>query len=909
MNCLTIEFRFGSIETPSYLGKMHLVIKSNRGQLSIFMGITLILVMGLLGFIINVGLFVKAKINLQNATDAAAFAGAATQARQLTNIAYMNWELHNTYKEWMFKYYVLGQLGQLPSNLSDTNLGGTGTVKFTIPSPPISGITDFDKYNIPSICIHNNTSHNICQLYAVPGIPRFPSLGVPGIADIHEAFVNTLAEQKGLDCVNRSKLNYLTALTWAYGSGLEDMPEAPLIATRRPGAWVQALEIAMRIRNLEMIVNRPPIVSGIDVAMLGQLESQSPSIGLNERPVKAFTSAYRNLGGGAYKDAKNGGEELSSHFKLYELAPTAFNAQANSVSASLIKGTFAYPDGTPATQKHYLDLQIMPVNLATMFSTFVVESNYNAAVGVNSESTCGVSKTALPVPGYIMGFQKNPQVLTYYAVKAESQFVGLFFPIVDHPGYKLSAYAAAKPFGGRIGPRLFNFVDNQTLAARSDDNRSAPFVSGLHLEAAATTGFKPGMPIPPSQNFWTNSVSSTLLGGVPGTNAHIYFGIPNLIYDFDSSSDLSAQQSGSQHPVQIIDPLISASGTTQEKVGLYLRPQMKALKQSILGFGTAGSTMTGDDVMKAIVRSRRPTRYDAINYLIPDFRTLDGANSNNAPPAVVRNTATPGGAGHFYPLFAPLFGPGLMWSNGTDALDSISTYIHSNSSAVDAYLKALLDVANGIYNMGATVATKSDTHSAAQSVHANAGNASGDFYPPPLTAGAAATDPACLSHGDMASKFYHFFSKAYTACGIKPLETIMVDYLNANATGNYFMGIYYDEPSSPLLRPAKDLMTAYYPGPRQGVENTDLAVANHPLKLSSGSDTSYSARRNYYSTKFFHMSKVIDTLTGDTYVRQPALHEENWPTAPAQIGDTKILNLLQDNDAQGIASKDYFHDF
>ena len=36
-------------------------------------------------FVINVGLFVKAKINLQNATDASAFEGAAVQARQMTD--------------------------------------------------------------------------------------------------------------------------------------------------------------------------------------------------------------------------------------------------------------------------------------------------------------------------------------------------------------------------------------------------------------------------------------------------------------------------------------------------------------------------------------------------------------------------------------------------------------------------------------------------------------------------------------------------------------------------------------------------------------------------------------------------------------------------------------------------------
>src|SRR5262245_2107007 len=93
--------------------------KFHTGQMSIFLGITLIIALTVLGFVINVGLFVKAKINLQNAVDAAAWAGAAVQARQLTNIAYLNWEIRNTYKEWMFKYYVLGQLSLMKTNVNN----------------------------------------------------------------------------------------------------------------------------------------------------------------------------------------------------------------------------------------------------------------------------------------------------------------------------------------------------------------------------------------------------------------------------------------------------------------------------------------------------------------------------------------------------------------------------------------------------------------------------------------------------------------------------------------------------------------------------------------------------------------------------------------------------------------------
>ena len=96
------------------------IIKSNKqdspklfldqkGQVSIFLAVITTIVITLVAFVINVGLFVKAKINLQNAVDAGAWSGAAAQARRLSGIAYLNWEMRNTYKEWMFKYYVLGQ--------------------------------------------------------------------------------------------------------------------------------------------------------------------------------------------------------------------------------------------------------------------------------------------------------------------------------------------------------------------------------------------------------------------------------------------------------------------------------------------------------------------------------------------------------------------------------------------------------------------------------------------------------------------------------------------------------------------------------------------------------------------------------------------------------------------------------
>jgi hypothetical protein len=892
------------------------VIKGNRGQLSIFMGITLILVMSMLAFIINVGLFVKAKINLQNSVDSAAYAGAAVQARQLTNIAYANWELRNTYKEWMFKYYVIGQLGQLPYNLKDTCIAGKNKVDFRLPTPPIAGFTPYDKYNIPSICIHNNSKTNICPMFALPGIPRFPAVGVAGISEIHEAFVNKLVQEKGKDCSRRSTLNFLTALNWAYGSGLGDIPDSPLVVTNRPGAWPEALELSMRIRNLEMIVNRPAIQE-INLNTVRDLQTQATELGYNERPLKAFWSAFRNLGGGLYKDCFDGAvagincesnkEELSLNFKLTEIAPNPFQAQPNTVSSFLIPTGASYPSGGNVTDKQYLDLQLMPVNLATMFSTFVDTANNNVSLGgVVSEATCGVSKTALPVPGYILGFNKNPEVMTYYAVKGESKFIGLFFPTngSGSSGITLSAYGAAKPFGGRIGPKLFKYNNEQTVQARTDVNtRSSSYVSGLEI-SALDEEFKPGMPIPPGRNFWINSINTTV-GGVPGTNNEVFYGIPNMIYDFDDENDLFAQRSSSGTTVQVIgsspsminfggDPLSSCPNPAigGPGLGLYHSPQMRALKRSI-GSPVAGSTLSGDEVLRSIVRARRATKYDAINYLIPDFREV--TEKNNAIP-LLQKIGDVAGVGFKYRLFAPLVGPNLLYKTNSAVETVVNQYMGSNSKAIDVFLQALLAVANSIYN---TPSTGANT-----------------FQDVP------ASDPACAH--DMASRFHHFFKGNGPGCGLIPLKNMMVDFI-ANHTVNengvdrslYYISTYYTEPgASPKLEldPEK-VMSAYFPGVRLGVSPDDKAIAEHPLKVQKF--TSYSTKRNFYSTKFFQMAKVVDgpnmqnssTDGRKDYQKEPILREGQSKASDDLIKENvQLKNYLKSDASTGI-NNSYYLDF
>src|SRR5271170_1985653 len=85
---------------------------SDSGQASIMIGMIVLTFMLFFAFVVNTGMLVNAKINLQNAADLAAYAGAATQARQLTTISYLNYEMRRQYKKFLFRYYVMGNMAE-----------------------------------------------------------------------------------------------------------------------------------------------------------------------------------------------------------------------------------------------------------------------------------------------------------------------------------------------------------------------------------------------------------------------------------------------------------------------------------------------------------------------------------------------------------------------------------------------------------------------------------------------------------------------------------------------------------------------------------------------------------------------------------------------------------------------------
>jgi hypothetical protein len=845
--------------------KVRKLILNCKGQMSIFFATTVLALITFIAFIVNIGVFVKSKINLQNAVDAAAWSGAAVQARQLTNIAYMNWEMRNTYKEWMFKYYVLGNL-----SLDVIASGPGASSDFRMPT--VDTTLGQDSYNFPSVCINfaDTGGPDICQSYAVPGIPVFGAENLPGVDETTTAFVNTITAEKNKDCGDRTTINFLTTNLWAYNvrddSGTNIADDAPEVAAHRQGAFPQAFEMALRIRNLEKLVNKPPFSTGVCAdasnaagncgnGILDIISSGANAIA-NERIVKSFYAGYRNLGSDADKDMKNS-------FTLTELPPSqVYYDQEFSLSNLLI------PGGTSNRTKYYLDLKLMTMNYATFFTSFSPSAGAQVSTSVGNVDTdgqCDATKIALPVPGYPLGYVKNPRVLTYYAVKGQARFTGLFNPFdVLESGIKLTAYAAAKPFGGRIGPMLMSVFGDQTkLYARfsGGKHRSSPYLIGVDVTQVldrngnsvdSSSTYVPGAPLPlngnPSDPFWLTNVSEAV-GGWTATSG-LVFSLPNIPWDYPAASPNDSSSYYANEKIDLIQPAISGSAP---KSGLY---NGQILTKLIANLNNIGGTISPDDIDTAVMKARQPTLYDAYNYMVP---TPEQINATVGVDSFGQIQSAPDGDGFYeMTLFAPLISdiPDTLYSNLADVVSAYDNYILAQEKAIKKYIVAMNHAA---INMSSLVSSDDGTPVGLEAARKYSDI---DF------SGSAETEkPSCSS---LAGRFAYFYMGNATHVNTsnpcpRPMKELIQNYWSANLTelGNFYTTkIFFD----PTIQ--SKLFSSYRPGPLND------ASPNGIWKRAISSSITEKMWRNFYSTKLVQVKSLQTGGNYDAASSNFAIHSE-----------------------------------
>lgn len=890
--------------------------RNERGQISIFFSASLVVIVTVIAFVINIGLFVKAKINLQNATDAAAFSGASVQARQLTKIAYLNWEMRNIYKEWLYKYYVIGNLNIEDVRDSKSSKSDVMQFKLLPETDPINNnnIVQEDLFNIPAICIHIDKTTNICRSYSIFGFPEFESSGVSGAEEASRIFMDTLIKQKIDDCNERSKLNMMVANSWTYNVlgksvGNSLAAQAPPILADRQGAWPKAVELALRIRNLEFVMNTEANSDGITIKDITQIQNEK-KLG-NERIVKAFYSAYRNLGNEVDNEMKNS-------FKLTELPPKKYIAQ-NEYSASNLLIPKPY-------EKQWVDLKLMMVNYAIFFAAMVPTANQKRSGSIEGFSAaCDISKVAIPVPGYPLGFYKNPDVVTYYAVKGEAEFEGMFNPFSEDK-ITLTAYAAAKPMGGRIGPMLFTQRSNENyIRGRTDilKYRSVPYLTSYDFEGVTIKGntysessngssgggskiknFIPGLPIPTNSNdpklgkFWLQDPDKPV-GGKLSEPKDIQFGVPNLVYDYEEKFKSTGYTEASQK-VHIINSKVP---NAEKPVGLFSKIQFDNFKGTNLN---PNKPITDEDLKAEIARIRAPTLYEAANYLIPTHHEFNKDKNLDSFGFITSSLVDTKKEVEIYQshVYAPLYGSDqkdLLFNNQNEVTKTIFDFMKLQEPGMEKYLMAMNKVAKNIFDTKPPT-DKSDSkqsyEKAAESISDIKNfNDSNYLNSPP---------ESCKS---LAGQFLYFYFGETIGSSLlpkdpercpEPLGKLLQEYYSrATNDPNYDPDYYaFDYSVNKKDSQLKEYMTAYRPGPYTGADRE--GVYNNPLYP----DIISNMQRNFYSTKFISLDSVQNKDTRNYGNKGFDIFSEGGVSSSGPVLDTHpqgFMNVLDTND-QGLDS-------
>ncbi|MGZ3804946.1 MAG: TadE/TadG family type IV pilus assembly protein, partial [Pseudobdellovibrionaceae bacterium] len=128
-------------------------ILNRKGQVAIFIALIFQVLFLFFAMIINVGLLVHHKINLQNSVDLAAYYGAMKQAEMLNAVGHVNYQIRQSWKLLSWRYRQLGTAGDYGVHPYDKVLRQIRPDDIEGLPQPSAMSTEKDYYDAPAFCI------------------------------------------------------------------------------------------------------------------------------------------------------------------------------------------------------------------------------------------------------------------------------------------------------------------------------------------------------------------------------------------------------------------------------------------------------------------------------------------------------------------------------------------------------------------------------------------------------------------------------------------------------------------------------------------------------------------------------------------------------------------------------------
>lgn len=407
------------------------LVSNDRGQMSVFLALVFQVLFVFFAMVINIGLMVHDKINLQNSVDLGAYYAAQKQAEILNEIAHLNYQIRQEYKLLAWRYWVLGTLGR----------DGQGAAPPPQVSPIGSPLPDAPRIyqppdgtmreEMPIACLANphwwefamlspgrTPNENYCWRgygTATTSIPVTLALSTPATIGMNIAartFAQASRTDYTLSCVNASPLS------WAFvASILSDYKFAIAYRKRAIKRLTQNL-----VAEVPLDRDGVPIRNGV-IATIEKNLTESNRQGFNAD----FVQLYNGLSQGECAQGAYPGERT---IKEILTAPGLYFA--------LLRGESGRCLFDWRMQMQWQDIIATGGDLPAWDPTGVLR----AMVAGEPNPTDDMHSS--------LGFEKNPWCMAYIGVKAQTSSRKPFAPFGR--ASTLVARAFAQPFGGRIGP-------------------------------------------------------------------------------------------------------------------------------------------------------------------------------------------------------------------------------------------------------------------------------------------------------------------------------------------------------------------------------------------------------------------------------------------------------------------------
>ncbi|MDZ4678220.1 MAG: Tad domain-containing protein [Oligoflexia bacterium] len=423
-------------------------MNSQRGQVSILIALIFQVLFIFFAMVINVGLIIHDKINLQNSVDIAAYYGAMKQAEVLNSMAHVNYQIRQSWKLLNWRLWALGDAGRNRYLSSSGSPGAPGEYAAEwvpgVPPPPPGG------YKGPIVCVQNSFWYE--SWFEPSGRPRdigsmqnacktsrtnAPTLRPPRPNWAQNALPNFVKEyeEQGKEAVKRYSESCKTA-------GIANMVVAAHFLT----SYKQA--VLMRRRAMQELEKLLIVNNGNDFKDLS-----GASVADTVRKTFLNNLTLPNKSGELdfqfYHSLNRGGQPLPflvpidvRLFVKYADIYDESNA-AGTICKMNVKNMDEPPQNQARMDKASKELFQVAQDMAGIDTASDLRL-ITAEAFLNEDLSDQGQKRSL------VGFEKDPWTVAYVVVKAKTKPKMLFAPFLG--SIELTAEAYAMPFGGKMGP-------------------------------------------------------------------------------------------------------------------------------------------------------------------------------------------------------------------------------------------------------------------------------------------------------------------------------------------------------------------------------------------------------------------------------------------------------------------------